>query len=138
MLKVRYMSFIHLAFSLTTCNPVFNIFFTRELQKLLSTRITVNSIDPGLCVSELRRNITGERAVALQAVVDSIAYTSEEGGRSLVYGLVAEQGNEEAVRGKYLSLMKSTETSPFTNSKDGMHVQTKLWVRSLSTCIERG
>jgi len=117
---------------------VFNIFFARELQRLLSNRITVNFIDPGLCVSDLRRNITGERAVTMQAAVDAIAYTSEEGGRSLVYGLVAEQGNEEGVRGKYLSLMKSAETSPFTNSKEGLHVQTKLWVRSFSACIEQG
>ena len=114
---------------LTKSALVFNIYFVRELQKLLKN-ITVNSINPGLCVSELRRNTTGERAKALDEVVNAVAYTSEEGARCLVYALVAEQEKEEALRGQYLSLMEVAETSPFSNSKEGQSVQHNIWVRT--------
>lgn len=111
---------------------VFNIFFAREFQDLVGEAISVNTIDPGFCHSELRRHVTGDLAISMQTAVDAIGYTSEEGARSLVYGLVAEQQNEEAVRGKYLSRMKAAETSEFSNGKEGKEVQAKLWVRTRS------
>ena len=109
---------------------MFDIFFVRELQKLLSIKITVNAVHPGFCVSELLRNVTGERTTFMQQAMQAIGYTSEEGARCLVYRLVPEQGNEERLRGKYLALMQTEiPTSPFSNSKEGLEAQVKIWVR---------
>lgn len=49
-------------------------------------KVAINLIDPGLCESQLARNMTGERAARIKNLREKFARTTEEGSRTLVHG----------------------------------------------------
>ncbi|KAJ8482940.1 hypothetical protein ONZ45_g14773 [Pleurotus djamor] len=61
--------------------------------------VIVNVVDPGFCYSELRR--------------------AEEGARQLIWASVANQENEDVMRGAYVSAMKIVTPSCFVMSEEG-------------------
>ncbi|KAJ7494433.1 hypothetical protein B0H11DRAFT_2004600 [Mycena galericulata] len=111
---------------------LFNIFFARELQaRLLSSSpaLTVHSLSPGNCISELNRNMTGEIGEQI-AKSKQDAYTTEEGSRSLIFGALG--GKEEEMKGTYSNMSEVSATSEFSNSEKALEVQKKLWDEIMS------
>lgn len=68
---------------------VLNVFIAREIAALPVAKdtIVVNVINPGLCVSELRRDINGS---FLGWALDSLARTGEEGARNIAWAATEE------------------------------------------------
>ncbi|KAJ4483524.1 hypothetical protein J3R30DRAFT_1794668 [Lentinula aciculospora] len=120
-------------------SKLLNILFARALQSRLSVScpsIVVNSVDPGYCVSELRRSISGPRAWFLSLMDLLVAYSTEEGSRNLVHAAlvgskatIGASENEAKFKGVYLSTQKITNFSSFVRSEAGMKLQENFWVR---------
>ncbi len=74
---------------------------TRELSQntRAEPKIVLNSVAPGLCHSDLGRNLTGEGAKAIEGRKAQYARTAEEGSRTLVHAVTL--GWE--AHGRYLS-----------------------------------
>ncbi|KAF7360243.1 hypothetical protein MVEN_00753100 [Mycena venus] len=106
-----------------------NVFFVRALNARLtpSTPLIVNTVNPGLCDSELRREISGIQAVLASLVVSVLAFTAEEGSRQLVWAAVAEQNQPEKLRGEFISACKVTEVADFVLSPEGVKAENQLW-----------
>jgi len=59
-----------------------------------------------------------------------IAYTAEEGGRTLAWALIS--GNGDDMKGKYVSCMEIKPTSEFSTSDTGKTLAKTLWVSLLA------
>ncbi|KAK0216887.1 hypothetical protein IW262DRAFT_155178 [Armillaria fumosa] len=108
---------------------LFNILFARALQLHVpsSPAITVNSVTPAFCFSNLASDGPSEQMERLQKMREELAFTTEEGSRQLVYGAVGSLDNEEKLRGKYIHMSEVVEESDFVLSEDGKIVQDKVW-----------
>ncbi|PBK60599.1 short-chain dehydrogenase [Armillaria solidipes] len=110
-----------------------NVLFARALQGHVpsSPAITVNSVTPGLCYSDLGSDVPAKEAERMQKMREELAFTTEEGSRQLVYAAVGSLDNEEKLRGKYINLSEVVEESDFVISEDGKIVQDKVWKEML-------
>lgn len=63
------------------------------------TRVVINWVNPGLCITELDRHVNSKMREALNERRLKFGRTAEEGSRTLLHGAVA--GKES--HGKYLS-----------------------------------
>jgi len=64
-----------------------------------------------------------------------LAYTSEEGGRNLTYGLVYD-GEGHDMKGTYMSCMQIKDTSEFSNSETGKKASKALWASSMMLLLK--
>ncbi|KAK0476371.1 hypothetical protein IW261DRAFT_1552241 [Armillaria novae-zelandiae] len=110
-------------------SKLLNVLFSRALQLRVpsSPVITVNSVNPGLCFSNLGAGASPERAERMRQKRDEYAFTTEEGSRQLVYGAVGSRDDEEKLRGKFIQMSEVVEESDFVISEDGKVVQDKVW-----------
>ncbi|KAK0224414.1 hypothetical protein EDD85DRAFT_241407 [Armillaria nabsnona] len=110
-----------------------NVLFARALQGHVPyfPTITVNSVTPGLCYSDIGSDVPAEEAERMQKMREELAFTTEEGSRQLVYAAVGSLDNEEKLRGKYINLSEVVEESDFVISEDGKIVQNKVWEEML-------
>ncbi|KAK0434089.1 hypothetical protein EV421DRAFT_2088095 [Armillaria borealis] len=111
-------------------SKLLNILFARALQKHVPA-ITVNSVCPGLCFSNLGSGAPAEEAENLQRLREELAFTTEQGSRQLVYAAVGSMDNEEKLRGKYIRMSEVVEESDFVISEDGKIVQDRVWEEML-------
>lgn len=84
-------------------------------------KVVANIVNPGWCQTELGRYKTkgmGERIMSPLMI-----RTAEQGGRTLVHGLMASR----ECSGQYLSECQVKPQSTFVRSRDGMSVQLKVW-----------
>ncbi|KAK0443704.1 uncharacterized protein EV420DRAFT_1023754 [Desarmillaria tabescens] len=116
---------------------LFNVLFARALQLHVPSTppITVNSLNPGFCFSNLLANsgvpLDSEEGKAMLKMRDELAFTTEEGSRQLVYGAVGSLDDEAKLRGKYIHMSEVAEESDFVISEDGKIVQNKVWEEML-------
>ncbi|KAK0214412.1 hypothetical protein IW262DRAFT_1405937 [Armillaria fumosa] len=110
-------------------SKLLNVLFARALQHRVpsSPAITVNSLTPGFCYSDLGSGGPPEELQRLQKMREELAFTTEVGSRQLVYAAVGSLDNEEKLRGKYIHLSRVVEESDFVLSEDGKIVQDKVW-----------
>lgn len=81
---------------------------------------TINYVNPGLCHSELARDLSSWKFWFMKTV---LARTTECGSRALVNA--GSQGPES--HGHYMSDCQISEPSPFVRSKEGKEVQDRVW-----------
>ncbi|KIL64811.1 hypothetical protein M378DRAFT_186611 [Amanita muscaria Koide BX008] len=115
-------------------SKLLNILFVRALSDRLKSHFIVNAVNPGFCVSELRRNATGRAVIIFKVMELFLAWTAEQGSRNLVYAaLSGSDGNEEDhnLHGAYISNCEIDEPSEFVLSDQGKEVQEKLWKDTL-------
>ncbi|KAF5309362.1 hypothetical protein D9611_013999 [Ephemerocybe angulata] len=109
-------------------HTVLNVFFAQSLAELLKdTPVIVNSLNPGYCYSELRRDFSGVKALVDYLMEKALALTTEEGSRSLVYAAVGGAEDPEKLRGAYLNLNTPTEPADAVIGEEGRKRQDKLW-----------
>ncbi|KAJ8508734.1 hypothetical protein ONZ45_g9033 [Pleurotus djamor] len=112
---------------------VLNVLLARGFTKHLpqsSPTIVVNSVNPGLCVSELRRGMSRVLNWVLEHLLN--ARTSEEGARQVVYASVAtEGGSEEPMKGAFITFAQADEPGDFALSPEGKEFQESLWSDTL-------
>ncbi|KAF7357962.1 NAD(P)-binding protein [Mycena venus] len=102
-----------------------NIFFVRALNARLgaSTPLIVTAVNPGFCVSELRRDLPAPISWIMALMERIMAFTTEEGSRQLVFGAVGPG----ALRGEYINQSRVEEPSDFIISSDGRKAEDQLW-----------
>ncbi|KAK0215222.1 hypothetical protein EDD85DRAFT_1030002 [Armillaria nabsnona] len=110
-------------------SKLLNVLFARALQHHVpsSPAITVNSVSPGFCFSDLGSGGPAEETQRLKKMQEELAFPTEVGSRQLVYAAVGSLDNEEKLRGKYIHLSEVVEESDFVISEDGKIVQDKVW-----------
>lgn len=99
-----------------------------ERLPLEGTNIVVNCVCPGLCSSELVRDISGVKKVAFKVLMFALANTTEQGGRQLVNAALGSQGQETKAHGSFNQNSRINEPAPFVSSKVGKEFQDRLWV----------
>ncbi|KAJ3997795.1 hypothetical protein F5050DRAFT_1875675 [Lentinula boryana] len=124
-----------------------NIFFARALQTRLSKScpIVVNSVNPGYCISDLRRSIvSGPRGWFFWLMDRLVAYSSEEGSRNLIHAALAgstatigASEDETKYKGAYLSTQKVASVSKFARSEAGLRLQEIFWADMVQMASER-
>jgi NAD(P)-dependent dehydrogenase (short-subunit alcohol dehydrogenase family) len=82
--------------------------------------VTVNCVNPGLCHSELARDVNTWTFWFLKLI---LARSTEKGSRTLVHA--ATQGAES--HGQYLSDCAIEEPAPIVTSKEGKEIQDRVW-----------
>src|SRR6267378_2532617 len=88
-------------------SKLLNVFFTRGFNTHLplTASVIVNTANPGYCLTNLGRSPTrsfGQKIVGW--ILDkTIASTSEEGSRQLVYAAVGGKADEKKMRGAFIS-----------------------------------
>ncbi|EJD48769.1 NAD(P)-binding protein [Auricularia subglabra TFB-10046 SS5] len=95
--------------------------------------VIINTLNPGLCKTELVRDAKGLFRLGVKVAKAFMAWTPEEGSRTLVHA--AGAGKES--HGAYLSAakIKPEAMSAFVTSDEGHRAQKKLWAE-LSTKLE--
>ncbi|KAJ7042773.1 hypothetical protein C8F04DRAFT_1074729 [Mycena alexandri] len=106
-----------------------NVYFVRALNEYLgpTAPIIVNAVNPGMCVSELRRDLPAFLAFISRIVERIMAFTAEEGSRQLVFGAVGEPENPDALRGEYINQSRVEEPSDFVVGSVGHKAQAQIW-----------
>ncbi|KAF9448402.1 short-chain dehydrogenase [Macrolepiota fuliginosa MF-IS2] len=123
-MKVRYFD-----------SKLLNVFFTRALSNRIKDRpAIVNTVNPGLCYSELRRNMTSLASRLFEFV---FARTAEQGSRQLIWAAVGtpkgDEGALDNLKGAYISLADIHLPSDFVLGEEGKKREDKLWDDLIST-----
>jgi len=91
-----------------------------EMHPALEYPVTVNNVNPGLCHSELARDMDSWKMWLMKRF---LARTTEYGSRNLVYA--GSSGVES--HGHYVSDCAVAQPSPFVRSKEGEVAQDRIW-----------
>jgi retinol dehydrogenase 12 len=113
-------------------SKLLDVMLTRELARRLDSLennpIIVNSINPGLCKSELFRHAKFPLNMVIRIGSFLLARSTEMGSRTLVAGAVA--GKES--HGKYMDSCKVHTPSPYVESEEGNRMQAKLFTELMA------
>ncbi|KAF9071563.1 hypothetical protein BDP27DRAFT_1321956, partial [Rhodocollybia butyracea] len=83
------------------------------------------ALNPGFCLSGLRRRATGAYAERFKKMEDEFVYTSEEGSRQIIYAAIG--GTDEELRGAFTSYSQVAEVSEWMLSEEGKEAEDKIW-----------
>src|ERR1700760_3668894 len=89
--------------SLTKMTPVFNVWFTRSLASRLAvdTPLTVDVVNPGLCHSELTRDLGRVLQLVFRFLKLLLARSTEVESRTLIHAALG--GTQAEVQGLWLN-----------------------------------
>jgi retinol dehydrogenase-12 len=112
-------------------SKLMDVFATRALVEKTSSSypVTINTLNPGFCYSELSREHSG---IAFQLMYKLLARTTEVGSRTLVTAALASH----ETHGQYMSNGLVEEPSKFVRSEEGRKTQEKVWAE-LSAKLEQ-
>ncbi|KAH0376768.1 NAD(P)-binding protein, partial [Aureobasidium melanogenum] len=111
-------------------SKLMDVFCTRALAERTTSPypITINTMNPGFCYSELSREYKG---FAFQLMYKLLARTTEVGSRTLVAAALASHDTH----GQYMSDCMVEEPSKFVRSEEGKITQERVWAE-LSAKLE--
>ena len=112
-------------------SKLLNLFFAKEFASRLpvDTPLIVNAVNPGLCVSALRRNVPLSGQIVFWLYDVFVSWSTERGSRQLIFAALGNQDKLDAMKGAYISSSKVEEPSDYVISDEGAKVQKQLWVR---------
>ncbi|KIK61666.1 hypothetical protein GYMLUDRAFT_165742 [Collybiopsis luxurians FD-317 M1] len=108
-------------------SKILNIMLVRKLAAILPKSIIPVTLNPGYCVSGLRRQHEGEEAARMKQMEDDFAYTSEEGSRQIVFSAVGGKDDGLELRGEFTSYSQVLEVSDWLLSEKGKKAEDKIW-----------
>jgi retinol dehydrogenase 12 len=122
---------------------VFNVFMSRALTERLppASPIVINSVNPGYCASELRRNTPFPLKQIFKFFDSLIARTNAEGASTIVWAALAGTAGEpssdlrDRLRGAYSNDWKVGEASDYVLSEKGNTAQERIWVSHLEVLL---
>ncbi|KAI4716568.1 NAD(P)-binding protein [Aureobasidium sp. EXF-10727] len=111
-------------------SKLMDVFCTRALvEKTTSSYpVTINTMNPGFCYSELSREMNG---LVFQLMYKLLARTTEVGSRTLVAAALASHDTH----GQYMSNSLVEPPSKFVRSEEGKKTQERVWAE-LSAKLE--
>jgi len=107
---------------------LFNVLFTKAFAERLpaTTALSVNSVNPGLCHSQLARNL---RSWAFWAYQQLLARSTEAGSRTLVHAAVGK--DLDGRTGEYVESCYVSTASALVRSERGKELSDKLWTDTI-------
>jgi hypothetical protein len=122
---------------------VMNVLFTRSLAKHLppTSRLIVNCLTPGLCLSELGRSVPFWMVPLVKLIMVLFARTTVEGAKTYVWAALAGKARDqnalrENLRGAFTMDCEIAEPSNYVLSKEGQEAETRLWVSVIEQYVE--
>ncbi|KZO94474.1 short-chain dehydrogenase [Calocera viscosa TUFC12733] len=117
-------------------SKLFNVLYARALSSHLprGTSLTVNAVNPGLCVSSLLRDLNPVVRIPLRALSRPVARSTEVGSRVFVHAAVATELDGKT--GEFLQSCKVDEPSDFVISERGASASRRLWTDTLADLSE--
>lgn len=114
-------------------SKLLNLFFARELASRLSedSPLVINAVNPGFCISALRRNALLPRRMLHLFLETLISWSTERGSRQLIFAALGNQDKPDEMKGAYISSSEVAEPSDYVLSDEGARIQKQLWVRLL-------
>ncbi|EJU04177.1 NADP-binding protein [Dacryopinax primogenitus] len=105
---------------------LFNVLFTFTLSERLprTSALSVNTLDPGFCHSQLARNVP--RTWSYWVFKQVLPRTTEMGSRTLVYTAVSKDLDGRS--GEYSESCFISKSSVLSRSERGKTIRDKLWV----------
>ena len=99
-------------------------FWTQE-HPVPTTNVVMNFVNPGLCITELDRNVNDSTRAQLKKFRDEIGRTAEMGSRTLVHGLFGG----ESTHGAYTSecVAKDHYTPGLIAGEEGQKMGKLVW-----------
>jgi retinol dehydrogenase-12 len=118
---------------------VLNVLFVRALAARIPSApnkkpyITITAINPGFCLTAVRKNQSGMDAFVSWVFEKWLARTQEEGSRQLVWAALAGLGPNDAIKGEelhgqYCSAQQVWESSDWVIGAEGRRAQDVMWV----------
>jgi retinol dehydrogenase-12 len=110
-----------------------NVLFVRSITSHLSptSPIVVNSVNPGFCHSNLRRDVPLPLKPLVWLFEQSFARETSEGAKTYIWAALAGSNDafvRDSLRGSYTSDCRIAEPSDYVLSQDGQNVQKRIWV----------
>jgi hypothetical protein len=114
-------------------SKLLNLFFAREFVSRLpeDSPLVISAVNPGLCISALRRNTPLSRYIVLWLMETLIGWSTERGSRQLIFAALGNSDKPWEMKGAYISSSEIVEPSDYVISEEGAKVQKQLWVSSL-------
>lgn len=114
-------------------SKLLNVLFVRAFASHLppGTALTVNAVNPGLCVSSLLRDMNPLLLLPTRLV----ARTTETGSRMFVHAAVAH--SLDGKTGQYLNACEVAEPSDFVISEKGSSASRRLWDETIAILSEQ-
>ncbi|KAJ7464628.1 hypothetical protein FB451DRAFT_1264101, partial [Mycena latifolia] len=107
-------------------SKLFNLFLVREIAALPQAEgVVVNVVDPGLCISELGRDLEIKPAVLY--ILMRLGWTTAKGALNLLYAVLSP-----TPPGAYISACEIRQPSSWSQSKEGIRVQKQVWGEMLN------
>ncbi|KAJ3526721.1 hypothetical protein NM208_g11050 [Fusarium decemcellulare] len=115
------------------------VYATREMASLFpepETGVVINVMNPGVCITDLDRNIGGMLKVQIFLGRRLLGRTAEEGSRTLLHAAVA--GPES--HGKYVSdcVIKEYAVPEWISGQEGQRMQRRVWDDMVKTLNAKG
>jgi retinol dehydrogenase-12 len=120
-------------------SKLLEVLFVRELVsridsgKASSAQVTINMVNPGLCVSTLDRNASAGMQVVLFLLRLALARSTEVGGRTLVHGASAEQESH----GEFMDDGHISPVESWIYGDVGRRAQTKVFEQTMKVLEAR-
>lgn len=108
--------------------------FAREMSSGAHSgqKVILNNVNPGLCHSELLRDVSLIQKVFITAMKAALARTTEVGSRNYLAGV---SGGKDT-HGEWISECIVKQPSDFVRSEEGAKVQERIW-EELKVILER-
>ncbi|KAJ7854123.1 hypothetical protein B0H13DRAFT_2358602 [Mycena leptocephala] len=102
-------------------SKLLDLFLAREIAGLPKAQgVVVNVVDPGLCISELGRDMDLKPAVLF--ILMRLGWTTAKGALNLLYAVLTP-----TPPGAYISAGEIRQPSSWSRSRDGLRVQKQVW-----------
>ncbi|KAF7356347.1 hypothetical protein MVEN_00967000 [Mycena venus] len=106
-------------------SKLLDLFLAREIARLPRAEgLVVNVVDPGLCISELGREVDLKPVVLF--ILMRLGWTTAKGALNLLYAVLTP-----TPPGAYISAGEIRQPSSWSRSKEGIRIQKQVWEEML-------
>ncbi|KAI8286434.1 Short chain dehydrogenase atnD [Colletotrichum sp. SAR11_57] len=118
-------------------SKLMQVYMVRHLASLLpvsETGVVINVLDPGICATDLARNMPWFFRAYIGVMRVGYGISAEQGSRKLLHGVTAG----EASHGAFLAEMEVMEVPAWVEDEAGRRVQARVWDGLVEVLGKRG
>ncbi|KAI8297561.1 hypothetical protein K4K61_012730 [Colletotrichum sp. SAR11_59] len=118
-------------------SKLMQVYMVRRLAALLpvsETGVVINVLDPGICATDLARNMPWFFRAYIGVMRVGYGISAEQGSRKLLHGVTAG----EASHGAFLAEMEVMEVPAWVEDEAGRRVQARVWDGLVEVLGKRG
>ncbi|KAK4052709.1 hypothetical protein OIV83_001996 [Microbotryomycetes sp. JL201] len=113
-------------------SKILSVFIAHKLAELArGSNVVVNVVNPGLVLSEFRREMSGVLPVLMDKL---LARTTPDGARYILWACIEDTSDEP---GAYVTCCAVKPPSPFVRSSEGKRAEDKVWEEMKGVWLDR-